>query len=150
MGSERPWHSFATLLLHVILLGFAFGIGFILEALFSRYYQASHIAAFSPCIAVTAFVTAFFANRRRRDRGPLLFGVAGLLWLAFAIWDEGRAWNPTWAHESRSNYLVHMFFGTPAQCSASECIGELFFTTPCIAAIVYSIGAAVGLLRPKS
>jgi FtsH-binding integral membrane protein len=149
MASERRWHSLATLLLHVILLGFAFGIGFLLEALFSRYYQGSHIAAFSPCIAVTAFVIAYFANRRRRDRSPLLFAVAGVLWLAFAVWGEGRAWDPTWAHESKSNYLVHMFFGTPEQCSASECIGELFFTAPCMAAVAYSIGAAVGSVSPK-
>jgi len=149
MTAERWWRTFAVLLLHIILFGFAFGIGFLLEALFNRYYQGSHIAAFSPCIAVSAFVMAFFANRRRGNHSPLLFAIAGLLWLALAVWDEGRAWNPTWAQESKSNYLVHMFFGTRAQCSASECIGELFFTTPCLAAITYSLGAAVGLFSTK-
>jgi predicted anti-sigma-YlaC factor YlaD len=148
MAAERWWHSVAIGLLHLILFGFAFGIGFVLEVFVSRYYQGSHLAAFSPCIAASAFLMGLLVNRTRKDRTPLLFGIAGVLWLAFAIWDEGRWWEYSWSHESKTQYLIHMFFGTAQQCSGSECIGEMLFTTPCAAAIAYSIGAAVGLMIP--
>ncbi len=117
---------------------------------FSGYYQYSRIAAFSPCIAATAFLVSLLVNRTRRDRAALFIWIVGVLWLAVALWDEGRGWEYTWAHESRTQYLIHMFFGTAQQCSASECIGELLFTTPCAAAIAYSLGAAIGWMIPSS
>jgi FtsH-binding integral membrane protein len=70
MAAERWWHSVAIGLLHLILFGFAFGIGFVLEVFVSRYYQGSHLAAFSPCIAATAFLMGLLVNRTRKDRTP--------------------------------------------------------------------------------
>lgn len=148
MISEAGWRSVATFILHTILFGFALAIGFVPEVLLSGYYQQTHIAAFSPCIATTAFMMALLVNRRRKDRAPLLFGIAGLLFLAFAIGREGHAWDPSWAHESKQQYLLHAFFGTEQQCSSSECLSELFCTTPCTAAVAYSLGGALAIFLP--
>ena len=70
MAAERWWHSVAIGLLHLILFGFAFGIGFVLEVFVSRYYQGSHLAAFYPCIAASAFLMGLLVNRTRKDRNP--------------------------------------------------------------------------------
>jgi hypothetical protein len=150
MATERWWHSVAIGLLHLVLFGLAYGIGFIVEAFVSeRCYPQSHLAAFAPCIAAVAFLTALLVNRTRKHRLPLLFGVVAVLYLAAAIWDEGRGWDYTWAQESKAQYLLHMFFGTTQQCSTSDCIGDLFFTMPCVAAVAYSLGAAAGLMIPE-
>jgi len=148
MPTERWWQSAAVLIIHLILFAFAFGIGFLIEAWLGERYENSHIAAFVPCIAATAFLTAFLVNRKRRDRAPLLIGLAGVPCLVFAIWYEGLYWNYAWARESKNQYLIHMFFGTERQCSATECVGELFFTSPCIAAIAYTLGAVIGFMMP--
>ena len=98
MATERWWHSVAIGLLHLVLFGLAYGIGFIVEAFVSeRCYPQSHLAAFAPCIAAVAFLTALLVNRTRKHRLPLLFGVVAVLYLAAAIWDEGRGWDYAWA-----------------------------------------------------
>jgi hypothetical protein len=47
-------------------------------------------------------------------------------------------------------YVLNNFFSRTSACSASECLGELIFTTPFAISIVYSMAAALGLRAHKA
>jgi hypothetical protein len=119
-------------------------IGFFPEALISRYYYNSGFEAYSPAILATAIVLGYFVNRRLGHSPALWVWVVGLVWLAYGAYDESKLWYTTGAI-SRMSFIVDNFFGPTSKCSGSECLGELFSTTPFAATVGYSMGAAFGL-----
>jgi len=49
--------------------------------------------------------------------------------------------------KTRFAYLIANLFGPTDKCSGSECLGELIFTMPFTASVMYSIGAYIKIRR---
>ncbi|MGB8987982.1 MAG: hypothetical protein WCC37_15385 [Candidatus Sulfotelmatobacter sp.] len=120
-------------------------LGFLPEALIGKLYYNTGFEAYSPAIALTALLLGYFvSNRIGNGRSASWVWIIGFLWLLFGICDETRSWSATWSPEkTRWGYTLANFFGPTLKCSGSECLDELFFTTPFTATVVYSIGAYV-------
>jgi hypothetical protein len=120
-------------------------IGFLPEALLSRVYYNTGIEPYSPMIAITAFLLGYFVSLFIFDgRAAAFVWIIGLAWMVFGIYDMTRYWSASWSPErTRWGYMLANLFGPTLKCSGSECMGELFFTTPFTASITYSIGAYV-------
>lgn len=148
-GSERDYiPSWLRTLLslvtqYVVAVAGAVIIGFLPEAFLSRSYYNSVLGPYSPVIALVAFVLGYLVSFRiRKGQAATFVWVVGLLWLVFGMYGNTRNWSANWPME-KSRYIVANFFGPTASCSATECLAELFFTTPFTASIAYSIGAYI-------
>ena len=119
-------------------------IGFLPEALISRYYYNSGVEAYSPAISVTAIMLGYLVARKLGHSPATWVWIGGLAWLLYGAYSESSQWNRGAAH-SRLDYVVANFFGPTSKCSATECLNELFCTTPFAATVGYSLGAAFGL-----
>ncbi len=120
-------------------------IGFLPEALLSGVYYNTGIEPYSHMIAITAFLLGYFVSLFIFDgRAAAFVWIIGLAWMVFGIYDMTRYWSASWSPEqTRWGYMLANLFGPTLKCSGSECMGELFFTTPFTASITYSIGAYV-------
>ncbi len=118
-------------------------IGFLPEALMSRLYYNTGLEPYSPMIATTAFLLGYFVAGRVSDgRAATFVWIIGAAWMTFGIYDVTRGWSTTWSPEgTRWGYVLANMFGPTRTCSGSECMYELFFTTPLVASITYSVGA---------
>jgi hypothetical protein len=150
-GGDRsyipPWMRFSVSLAvqcFVAVVG-AMVISFPLEALLEGGYDNTGLAAYSPAIAFTAFLLgAFVSGRIRKGQAANFVWIIGLLWLLFGMYDETRYWSAIWSVEkTHLGYILANFLGPADRCSGSECLGELFYTTPFAASITYSIGAYI-------
>ena len=120
-------------------------IGFLPEVLLSRVYYNTGIEPYSPMIAITAFLLGYLVSLFIFDgRAATFVWIIGLAWMLFGIYGTTRYWSASWSPEkTRWGYMLANLFGPTLKCSGSECMGELFFTTPFTASITYSIGAYV-------
>jgi hypothetical protein len=141
------WKPLAIWAAHLVVLVFAVWIGFYIEVLFGARYQYTRLAAFAPWMSATACAIGLYVNRARKDWIATFVWVAGVGLLSFAVWDGGRWWDYTWAHESKRQYLMDMFVGDAQHCG-DGCVAQIFFTAPCAASIAYSVGATIGLVMP--
>jgi hypothetical protein len=124
-------------------------IGFLPEALLSRVYYNTGLEPYSPMIAITAFLLGYFVSHSIfNGRAATFVWIIGLAWMMFGIYDTTRYWSASWSPEkTRWGYMLANLFGPTLKCSGSECLGELFFTTPFTASITYSIGAYLAKQR---
>ena len=161
LGSERDhiplWLRTLLSLVaqYVVAVGGAMIIGLLPEAYLSRFYYNTDLNPYSPAIALAALVLGYLVSVRiRKGQAATFVWVVGLLWLAFGMYDSTRNWSASWSPEkTRWAYIVANFLGPTYACSGSECLNELFFTTPFTASIAYSIGAYIrrrqGRRRPQ-
>lgn len=141
------------LTLHFLLAtGGGMLIGFCPEALIGKLYYNTGIEAYSPAIALTAFLLGYLVSfRLLSPRTATWTWVVGALWLLVGIQELTIGWNASWSPErSRWSYAVANLFGSTLRCSGSECLDELLFTTPFAASVMYSIGAYLRERRLKS
>jgi hypothetical protein len=126
----------------VAVLGGMF-IGFLPEALVGRFYYNTGLGPYSPAIACSALLLGYFiAYRVLGGRSASWAWLAGVLWLLVGIWDITRFWSASWSPEkTRWGYMLANLFGPSLKCSGTECLYELFYTTPFAASVMYSIGA---------
>lgn len=127
-------------------------IGFLPEVLLSRGYYNTAFAPFSPAIASIAFFLGYFASPRiRKGQAAAFVWVVGLLWLIYGMYDSVGYWSASWSPEkTRWSYMLANLFGPTDKCSGSECIGELIFTTPFAASVMYSLAAYIRKRRSLS
>jgi hypothetical protein len=118
-------------------------IGFLPEALLSRMYYNTGLEPYSPMIAATALLLGYFASGFIfNGRAATFVWVIGVAWMAVGIYKTTTYWSASWSPEkTRWGYMLANLFGPTLKCGGSECLGELFFTTPFTASITYSIGA---------
>jgi hypothetical protein len=138
------------LLLHWVFLTVAsMTIGLFLEAVLGRFWTDTVLEPFAPGIALAAFLTGYFVvSGSNRSRAATWTWIVGVLWLAYGIYDAARFWDPRFYLErSRWMYAYANLFTPPPRCSASECLGELIFTMPFTASVMYSIGAYIKIGR---
>jgi hypothetical protein len=119
-------------------------IGFLPEAFMSRYYYNSGFEAYSPAIFAAAIMLGYLVTRRLGHSPAMWVWIVGLLWLAYGVYEGSSYWYKGAAH-SRLDYIAANFFGPTSKCSDTECLHELFVTTPFAATVGYSLGAAFGL-----
>src|ERR1700733_8725683 len=138
-----------SLAIHFLLavLG-SIAIGFLPEALLGRAYHNTGLEPYSPMILVAAGCLGYRVNKKVGQSSAHWIWVIGIAWLTYGAFEESSYWATTNA-PSRMQYVMDNFFGRTAACSASECLEEFLFTTPCAISIVYSIAAAVGLKSHK-
>ena len=124
-------------------------IGFLPEAILSRVYYNTGLEPYSPMIAITAFPLGYFVSLSIfNGRAATFVWIIGLAWMMFGIYDTTRYWSAGWSPEkTRWGYMLANLFGPTLKCSGSECLGEVFFTTPFTASITYSIGAYLAKRR---
>jgi hypothetical protein len=127
----------------VSVLG-SIAIGFLPEAFVGRMYYNTGLEAYSPLILVVAGCLGYGLNKRLGHSAARWIWVLGVAWLAYGAFEESTYWYNSGA-ATRMQYVLDNFFSRTSVCSASECLGEFFFTTPCAVSIVYSAAAAVGL-----
>jgi hypothetical protein len=144
MADYDSWAK--SLFLHY-LVGVVGGmvIGFLPEAELSRIYYNTGLEPYAPAIAITALLLGYFVSVHiGKGRAATSAWVLGLLWMFFGIYDTTRYWSASWSVEkTRWGYVLANLFGPTLKCSGSECLGELFFTTPFTASVTYSIGAYI-------
>lgn len=118
-------------------------IGFLPESFASQLYYNSGLEPYSPIIAATAFLLGYLvAGSIFQGRAATFAWIIGLAWMLFGIYAETRSWSASWSTEkTRWSYMLANLFGPTLKCSGTECMGELFFTTPFTASITYSVGA---------
>jgi hypothetical protein len=141
---EFSW-PFSWVAHYIVAVAGAMTIGFLPEALVSRLYYNTGIEPYSPMIAITAFLLGYFLSPFIFDgRAAAFVWIIGLAWMVFGIYDTTRYWSASWSPEkTRWGYMLANLFGPTLKCGASECIGELIFTTPFVASITYSIGGYI-------
>jgi hypothetical protein len=130
----------------------AFGsmvIGFFPELLTEKLTSNSAFEPYSPAIAVVALLLGYFFSFRVWEmKGATSTWIVGLVWLGFGVYETAHGWNASWSVEPTVwQYVVANLFGKTSQCSGTECLGELIFTTPCIALFMYSLGAVAKTVR---
>ena len=118
-------------------------IGFFPEMFVSRLYLNTGLEPYSPMIAATAFLLGYFVAGLVSDgRASTFVWIIGLAWMLFGVYDTTRFWSASWSPEkTRWGYTLANLFGPTLKCSGTECMGELFVTTPFTASITYSVGA---------
>jgi len=118
-------------------------IGFFPEVFAARLYYNTGLEPYSPMIAATVFILGYFVARLVSDgRAATFVWIIGLAWMLFGIYDVTRGWSATWSPEkTRAEFVLANMFGPTTRCSGSECMYELFFTTPFTASIMYAGGA---------
>ena len=141
-GETLPWPISCVVHYLVAVVG-GMLLGFLPEAVASRMYYNTGLEPYSPMIAVAAFLLGYFAaSRILNARAATFVWIIGLVWIVFGIYDTTRYWSASWSPEkTRWGYALANLFGPTLRCSGSDCLGELFFTTPFTASITYSVGA---------
>jgi hypothetical protein len=119
-------------------------IGFLPEVFTARYYYNSGFEAYSPAIFATASVLGCLVTRGLGHSPAMWVRMVGLVWLVYGAYDGSGYWYKGAAH-SRLDYVAANFFGPTTKCSNTECLYELFVTTPFPATVGYSLGSAFGL-----
>lgn len=129
-------------------------VGFLPEALVGQLYYNTAIEAFSPMIAISAFLLGYFVSFRILSlRAAPWTWILGLAWLIVGIREVSSGWSASWSPEKTVwGYVLANLFGPGLRCSGSECLYEVIFTAPFAASITYSIGAYLRQrrLRPLS
>lgn len=117
-------------------------VGFLPEGLIGRLYYNTGFEPYSPAIACSALLLGYFvASKILGGRGANWTWLAGILWLLVGIWDVTRFWSASWSPEkTRWGYMLANLFGPTPRCSSTECLYELFYTTPFAASVMYSVG----------
>lgn len=88
---------------------------------------------------VVGALSGYWINRCGRSRAALWVWLPPLAVLAVSFWSEYRTLSGGWPDASAA------FFSS--DCSSSECLGELLFTSPAVTCIAYSAGAWWALRR---
>ena len=111
---------------------------------------------YSPAFWLAALILGYVVNRYMGDRVACWVGVAGLLFMVLLILGSYPGYrHPGYelaaSKHSFTNYIVGSLFALdPNRCPGDECLGKLFFTTPMLNSVAYSIGAAAALRRRKA
>jgi hypothetical protein len=107
---------------------------------------------YSPAFWGSTLLVGFLVNRSIGDRCALWVGPAGLMVLAAifltSVLGDGQAGHVIVRHQGFSSlkHVASDLFGVdPNLCGGDECLGRLFFTTPALNSIAYSVGALLGL-----
>ena len=143
-GTTLSWS--VSLIMHYFLaVAGGMIIGFLPEVVLSRAYYNTGLEPYSPAIALTAFLLGYSASAHIRDgRAASFVWTLGPLWMLFGISTTMTDWNPSWATEkTRWGYMLANLFGATLKCGGTECLYELFYTTPFTASVTYSLGAYV-------
>jgi hypothetical protein len=136
------WRAF---LLHTLVATVgSFAIGFFPEVGVGGFYHDTRLEPYSPAIFAVAIFLGFVINIKIGQKAALLAWVIPATWLVCGMYDESKYWYNDPTAVSRWQYISDNFFGPTVKCSGSECLAELFYTTPCAASIAYSIGSALG------
>ena len=124
-------------------------LGFFPEGTLGHYWYNTGLEPYSPMIALIALLSGYFiVSAGFSQQAATSTWIVGAVWLAFGIYDTGRGWDASWSPEkTRLAYVLANLFGSTVKCSGSECLGELIFTTPFTACVMYSIGAYIKTRR---
>ncbi len=95
---------------------------------------------------VLALITGFLCERWLPRPAAHWVWTLGIIWLAVGAYDLATSQGASPAHQSRWQYLFDQLF---RDCGASECMYLAFFTYPAVCTLIFSLGAAFGLKRPR-
>ncbi len=109
-------------------------------------------APYSPAFWGSALLLGFCADRRMGDRSALWVGPTGLMVLAaivlISVSGDGQPGRVLAQHQdyfSLRHVAGDLFGVNPNLCGGDECLGRLFYTTPALNSVAYSLGAFLGL-----
>jgi hypothetical protein len=149
---EEFWSYPARIIAHCFFaVVAAFIVGIIPELLVGTLYRSTFLEAFSPAVAITALLLGyFFGYKLDREHLAGWTWICGLIWLLIGIHELTSSWSPSWSHtESAWRYARTQLFGSIRLCSDSECLYELFFTTPFTISVTYSLGGFLKKYRQE-
>jgi FtsH-binding integral membrane protein len=148
--------AFAGTIIGCILTSlFGSAIVWVFDVRSSEWKRLLGDVPYSPFIWGSGLLLGFLINRRMQDRSACWLGVFGVLvFLLLMAWDvsllrhsvyyRGATGGHFWKYE-----VGQLFALNSNVCGNSECLGELFFTTPFFSLISYSVGACIGFLKPQ-
>jgi hypothetical protein len=113
------------------------------EGLGSTLYGNTVLGALSPFVAVVAAILGLLVALRLHDRESVWVWVPGVIWFALGAYDVG--WPASASLSSNFSSAVATLFEGRDKCAESECLYELFYTTPLVCSITYSLAAWVTL-----
>jgi hypothetical protein len=106
---------------------------------------------YSPVIWGTALICAYLLNVRFQSRASMWVWTFGLTWFVILLADVLRFHDPRWCQGcSLARDIWNTYFAWDyRKCADSNCLGEVFGTTPLVNSIAYSLGAWLAM-RSKS
>jgi hypothetical protein len=114
-------------------------VGLFPEGAFSRYIDP-RLEPFGPIVALTTVAIGYFFSQKIATRAATSVWIVGVLWMSYGIYDSTSTWSREWSTQpTRWSYATANLFSL--HCSGTECLGELIFTIPFVAAIAYTLGA---------
>jgi hypothetical protein len=120
--------------------------GFVPEVTLGHLYFNTGLEPLVPFMALSAFVIGYVMNRVYGHRAALWVWVPFFTLFLFAAYSLYREWNPAWEPRGHLEYMYVNLLGRTTACSGTECLYELFFTTPLVTSVMYSVAARFGLL----
>ena len=116
-------------------------------------HSAFPIAApFWPGTCAIALLCGFFMGYRAHARAASWTWVPATIGLTLYLLCAIISWTPDelrWTGFSRLSFAWYGAFGSEQHCADSECLGHLFIGATFLSAVLYSIGAKIGLLMRK-
>ncbi len=127
-------------------------VGFIPEATLGQWifsHVTHSLEPFSPFVAAIAAVLGFLVARSWHDRRAVWAWIPGLLWFALGIHSmllvNGIVQSGQWVGSSPSRFLFDNLLSD--KCGDTECLNELFFTTPLVCSVAYSLASGATLWK---
>jgi hypothetical protein len=102
---------------------------------------------YAPVIWSTALLFSYVLNLRFRTQAAVWVWVFGVAWFLFLLTYELRFHDPRWcdgcslAQDIWNSYFTWDY----RKCGNTECLGQVFGTTPLLNSLAYSIGAWLAL-----
>lgn len=100
-----------------------------------------------PAAIVGGGLLGYLVNKKMVDLSASFVWILPSIWLFREILDTAKTFSPSWAGTNLSSYIWDNYFGS--QCGGSECLNEVLFSAPCVAAIAYSVTAFFAWLKMR-
>jgi len=104
--------------------------------------------AMVPAAVICGGVLGYVVNKKMMHLSASFVWILPAIWLVRGILDAAKSFSPGWAGTNLSSYIWDNFLGP--HCGATECLNELVFTVPCVAAIAYSTSACFAWLKARN
>lgn len=121
-------------------------LGFLPEATLGHYYHGTFVEPLTPFMTISAAIVGMFVGRKLLDSAAIWVWIPGAIVFLQGAAELMAWWSPSWDYSSsRWIYAVRNLL-TP-NCGSTECLYELFGTTPFVCSIAYSVASYFVLQR---